>query len=43
LLRRFEEILIGVTGRAMLPKEDELITPEDDQARCAKALDALSS
>lgn len=43
VMRRFEESLIGVTGRAMLPQEDELITPEDDRARCAKALDALSA
>lgn len=43
VMRRFEETLIGVTGRAMLPQENELITPEDDRARCAKALDALSA
>ena len=43
VMRRFEPSRIGVTGRAMLPQEDELITPEDDRARCAKALDALSA
>ena len=43
VMRKFEETLIGVTGRAMLPQEDELITPEEDRARCAKALDALSA
>ncbi|RYH71178.1 MAG: hypothetical protein EON54_00345 [Alcaligenaceae bacterium] len=29
--------------RAMLPQEDELITPEDGRARCAMALDDLSA
>lgn len=43
VMRRFEETLIGVTGRAMLPQEDEPITPQDDRARCAKTLDALSA
>ncbi|CAN7719681.1 hypothetical protein [Variovorax paradoxus] len=43
LMRRFEESLIGVTGRAMPPQDYELITPEKDRARCAKALDALSA
>lgn len=43
VMRKFEETLIGVTGRAMFPQEDALITPEDDRARCAKALDALSA
>jgi hypothetical protein len=43
VMRRFEESLIGVKVRAMLPQEDELITPEDDRARCAKALDDLSA
>lgn len=42
VMRRFEEALIGVTGRALLPEKHEVITPEDDRARCAKALDALS-
>ncbi|MBN9407505.1 MAG: hypothetical protein J0H69_00010 [Burkholderiales bacterium] len=27
----------------MLPQEDELITPEEDRARCAKALGDLSA
>jgi hypothetical protein len=43
VMRRFEEALTGVTGRAMFPQEDELITPEEDRARCGKALDALSA
>lgn len=43
VMRRFEESLIGVTGRAMPPQDYELITPEEDRARCAKALDALSA
>ena len=43
VMRRFEESLIGMTGRAMLPQEDELITPEEDRARCAKALGDLSA
>lgn len=43
VMRRFEESLIGVKVRAMLPQEDELITPEQDRARCAEALDALSA
>lgn len=43
VMRRFEETLIGVTVRATLPQEDELITPEDDRTRCAKVLDVLSA
>ena len=43
VMRRFEESLIEVTGRAMPPQDYELITPEQDRARCAKALDALSA
>jgi hypothetical protein len=43
VMRRFEETLIGVTGRAMLPREEELITPQDDRKRCAKALEVLSA
>lgn len=42
-MRRFEEALIGVKVRAMLPREDELLTPEEDRARCARALDVLSA
>lgn len=43
VMRRFEESLIGVTGRAMPPQDCELITPEEDRERCAKALDGLSA
>ena len=43
VMRRFEESLIGVTGRAMPPQDYGLITPEEDRARCAKALDVLSA
>lgn len=43
-LRRFEEALIGMSGRASLvAREDWMGTPETDRERCADALTALTA
>lgn len=43
-LRRFEETLIGMSGRSsMVVREDWMGTPDTDRQRCVVALDALAS